>query len=229
MTDETPSPPEPAAPKWSPLPSMQRRIVGVLIEKSKTTPGGYPMTLNALTTGCNQKSNRSPQMNLDSEEVEMALEELREKGATTEVQGDGRVNKYRHLMYDWLNVEKKELSVMAELLLRGEQTLGELRTRTSRMDAIASLDELKTLLESLRQKELVVYLTPEGRGQIVAHTLYTEREMDALKQRRQSGAAVEAAPPTPAPPAISVEQFEQLKKEVQELRQEVAELRKILE
>ena len=76
--------------------SRQRRVVGVLIEKAKTTPDVYPMTLNSLVAGCNQKSNRSPQMNLNADDVQQAVDELREMGAIVEVQGSGRVPKYRH-------------------------------------------------------------------------------------------------------------------------------------
>ncbi len=88
--------------RWQPLTAVQRRVVGVLVEKAKTTPDAYPLTLNALTNGCNQKSNRHPHMELASEEVERALDELREMGAVTEVQSGGRVAKYRHYLYEWL-------------------------------------------------------------------------------------------------------------------------------
>ncbi|MEX2356895.1 MAG: DUF480 domain-containing protein, partial [Pirellulaceae bacterium] len=118
---------------WRPLKENQRRVVGVLVEKAKTTPDAYPMTLNGLTTGCNQKSNRDPQMKLETFEVEDALEQLREMGAVAEVHGDGRVVKFRHYMKDWLGCEGDELAVMAELLLRGPQTVGELRGRAARM------------------------------------------------------------------------------------------------
>ena len=83
------------APAWQPLSAIERRIVGVLIEKAKTTPDSYPLSLNALTTGCNQKSNRSPQMNLDTDDVEESMEDLRTKGAVGVIQGGGRVIKYR--------------------------------------------------------------------------------------------------------------------------------------
>ena len=107
--------------KWKPLTPPQRRVLGVLAEKAKTTPEQYPLTLNGLTTGCNQKNNRDPVTNLSTDQVEQALEELRELGAVLEVQGSGRVAKYKHCLYDWLGVDKVELAVMAELLLRGEQ------------------------------------------------------------------------------------------------------------
>jgi uncharacterized protein YceH (UPF0502 family) len=216
--------------------------LGVLVEKAKTTPNAYPITLNALTTGCNQKSNRDPQMELAPDQVERALEELRELGAVAEIQGDGRVPKYRHYLYEWLGVDKVELSVMAELLLRGEQTLGELRGRASRMDPIESLEALRSILNSLEEKKLAVFLTPEGRGQVVAHNLYTEREMNELRRRYAGGAASSAAPTraaepessprppapftsTPAAPSILADVISELRVELAELRAAVARLR----
>ena len=118
---------------WQPLERVPRRILGVLVEKAKTTPDNYPLSLNALVAGCNQKSNRSPQMDLSPEDVEEGLEQLRELQAIAEVHGDGRVIRYRHYMKEWMGVDGTELAVMAELLLRGTQTVGELRGRAARM------------------------------------------------------------------------------------------------
>src|SRR5262245_27935495 len=169
-----------AAAKWQPLSLRQRRVFGVLVEKAKTTPDVYPMTINGLVAGCNQKSNREPQMNLSADDVEQILEELRALGAVTEVQGSGRVAKYRHHAYEWLGVEKTELAVMTELLLRGEQTLGELRGRAARMEPIADLAALKPVVDSLLKRGLMVELTPPGRGQMVSHALYKEKELAEL-------------------------------------------------
>src|SRR3954470_14308318 len=169
--------------RWQPLNMRQRRVFGVLVEKAKTTPDAYPMTINGLVAGCNQKSNREPQMNLSPDDVEQVLEELRGMGAVTEVQGSGRVAKYRHHAYEWLGVEKTELAVMTELLLRGEQTLGELRGRAARMEPIADLAALKPVVDSLMEKGLMIELTPAGRGQVVSHGLYSERELNELKTR----------------------------------------------
>src|SRR5947208_2615390 len=163
--------------KWQPLSLRQRRVFGVLIEKAKTTPDAYPMTINGLVAGCNQKSNREPVLNLSPDDVEQVLEELRGMGAVTEVQGSGRVAKYRHHAYEWLGVEKTELAVMTELLLRGEQTLGELRGRAARMEPIADLSALKPVVDSLIHKGLMISLTSPGRGQVVSHNLYKEREL----------------------------------------------------
>jgi uncharacterized protein YceH (UPF0502 family) len=160
------------------------------MEKAKTTPESYPLTVNAIVAGCNQKTNRAPLMALDTSEVEDALHELRQLGAVTEVQGSGRVAKYRHNMYQWLGVDKVEAAVMAELLLRGQQTLGELRGRAARMEPIADLTELKPVIQGLLQKRLVVECTPAGRGQIVTHNLYEERELQAVLAACDGGEAV---------------------------------------
>lgn len=198
-TEAAQNPTEP--PKWRPLSAIDRRVVGVLVEKAKTTPDQYPLTLNALRTGCNQKSNRFPAMQLEADQVEESLERLRHAGAVIEVQESGRVSKYRHRMYEWLGLDKVELAVIAELLLRGAQTIGELRGRAARMEPIADLGALRPLLDTLRTKQLITYLTSEGRGAIVTHTLYTPSELERLRQEygRQGGAtSEEAAPPAAA-------------------------------
>jgi uncharacterized protein YceH (UPF0502 family) len=193
MTDEPTGEPR-SAPRWQPLSGVDRRVVGVLIEKAKTTPDAYPMSLNAVVTGCNQKSNRHPVMNVEPEDVEQSLDRLREMGAVGLVQGYGRVAKYRHYLYDWLGVDKLEIAVMAELLLRGPQTEGELRGRASRMEPIRDLNDLRPVLNSLKAKGLVIPLTPEGRGHVVTHGLHPAHELERLKaQLAGAPAMVETA------------------------------------
>lgn len=233
-----------SAPKWRPLSPRQRRVLGVLVEKAKTTPDAYPMTINGLVTGCNQKSNRDPIMNLSAEDVEDVLAELRQLGAVAEVQQGGRVSRYRHYMYEWLGVDKTELAVMTELMLRGEQTVGELRGRAARMEPIPDLETLRPVLQGLIDKKLVVTLTPAGRGQVVTHGLYKDREWEELRARYASGAPLEMpsrdappadrpAAPASAPPAsagrVTNDMFAELELEVAELRAEVARLRERLE
>jgi uncharacterized protein len=234
---ETASP----APKWRPLNRTDRRVAGVLIEKAKTTPDQYPMTLNGLITGCNQKSNRDPQMQLEEDAVMESLDRLKSVGAASEVQGSGRVNKFRHLLYEWLGVDKVELAVMAELLLRGAQTEGELRGRASRMEPIADLNAMRTIFNALKAKNLVIELTPPGRGQIISHNLYEPDELERLKDRLGSIAAsyqpepAAASPPRPSAPAVyttpAAAQADSggLKEEIRSLRTELAELRRELE
>jgi len=175
--------------------AIDRRVLGVLVEKAKTTPSSYPLTLNAIKSGANQKSNRYPQMQLDDDQLEESLDRLRECKAVSFVQGDGRVQKYRHLAYDWLGVSKVELAVMAELLLRGAQTVGELRGRANRMEPIPGMSQLGPLVDGLLAKSLLIYLTPPGRGASVTHHLYLPRELEKV-QRDFGGTAT----PSPAPP-----------------------------
>lgn len=215
-------------PKWKPLDRIHRRVAGVLVEKAKTTPENYPLSLNAITTGCNQKSNRSPQMSLDPSDVELALEELRDLGVVIEIQGDGRVAKYKHRMYEWLGVDKVELAVMAELMLRGEQTVGELRGRAARMEPIADLGALRPILRSLIDKKLVVSLTPEGRGQIVTHGLYQDHELEKVNSRAAEIATSGSSKPAPAPKASS-DEVATLKNEIADLRQEIAQIKERLD
>jgi len=178
-TDQADSTPASTS-QWRPLPARQRRVLGTLMEKSKTTPDAYPLTILALTTGCNQKSNRFPVNNYSLEQIEESVNQMKLIGAVVLVHGNGRVPKVRHLGYQWLGVDKVEAAVMTELLLRGQQTLGELRSRASRMEPIDDMAHLQQLLEGLQQRNLVLYLTPPGRGQIVSHNLYPEHERQAL-------------------------------------------------
>jgi uncharacterized protein YceH (UPF0502 family) len=168
---------------WQPIGRNERRVLGVLVEKAKTTPESYPLTLASLVAGSNQKSNRSPQMQLDDEEVTLALDHLKAVGAVREIQGSGRVNKYRHAAYEWLGVDAAGAAVMAELLLRGPQTAGELRARASRMHEFADLETLSSVLDRLQQTGLVQALTPPGRGQTFAHALYPPDEQQYLAQK----------------------------------------------
>ncbi len=171
------------APSWKPVPSKLRRLLGVLMEKARTTPDAYPMTLTALVTGANQKSNRHPMMNLSSEQVEDGLAELRRIGAAAEVHGSGRVPKYRHYGYNWLGVKGAEAAVITELLLRGEQTAGDLRVRASRFEPIPDLGTLQGIIKQLMERNLVIPLTPPGRGQLFTHNLYLAEELIALKSK----------------------------------------------
>ena len=218
--DNTPTQPEPLSPR-------QRRILGVLVEKARTTPDSYPLSLNGLVTGCNQKSNRNPLMSLTPEQVEDELFEMRENGLVAEVHGGGRVAKYRHYAYDYLGVKGVEAAVMTELLLRGEQTAGDLRTRASRFEPIADLKTLQDILGSLIAKKLVVALTPPGRGQMFTHNLYSEYELESIKKSVAAGAPATTRTSSssgPSAPANS-DELESLKSDVAELKLEVERLK----
>lgn len=227
-----------ARPKWQPLEALERRVLGVLVEKAKTTPENYPLSLNALKNGCNQKNNRAPLMSVEEDAVDTALENLRRLGAVSEIQGSGRVNKFRHLAYEWLGVEKVEMAVMAELLLRGAQTVGELRGRAARMEPIKDQADLRPVLDSLVAKGLIMFLTPEGRGAIVTHTLYQERELDKVRreaatletssepqERAPTAAARPQSVPAPAPRTAGDPELARLREDVAALQREFASVR----
>jgi len=227
------TPEETAAPRWKPLSRIDRRVAGVLIEKAKTTPEQYPMTVNGLVNGCNQKNNRDPQMQLEEADILESLDRLKVMKAVVEVQGSGRVAKFRHLMYEWLGVDKVELAVMAELLLRGAQTEGELRGRAARMEPIADLTALRAVLDALRAKQLVIDITPPGRGQIISHALYEPEELERLRSRHHGAAEpADGEPPLvrarPIPASVQP-QAGGLAEELRSVRAELAELRRELE
>jgi uncharacterized protein YceH (UPF0502 family) len=226
---------------WVPLNHRERRILGVLVEKAKTTPEYYPLTIAAIVTGSNQKSNRDPITNFDADDVEEILQGLRKKGAVVMVEGGGRVVRWKHTLYDWLKVTKVELAVIAELLLRGTQTEGDLRARASRMEPLADLGALQTVLESLTAKNLVVTLSPPGvkRGVVVTHNLYPPNELDRERAKvAASPAAIDDEPDRPSrivasrvesSPAISLDEFQSLKNELNSLRDQVQALTKEVE
>jgi uncharacterized protein YceH (UPF0502 family) len=235
---------------WVPLAPRERRVLGVLVEKAKTTPEYYPLTVAAVVTGCNQKSNRDPVTNYDQDDVEDTLQELRRKGAVVMVEAGGRVARWKHTLYDWLKVSKVELAVMAELLLRGAQTEGDLRARASRMEPIADLPALQALLDALKARGLVTYLSPLGqkRGVVVAHALYPPAEAEKVRQaflqsavaggeedeRPARLAAVRAEATAVGPPAWAAEtaalrtEVESLRATVTDLSEELRELKRAL-
>jgi len=226
-----------------PLTKLQRRLLGVLIEKARTTPDAYPLSLSGLVAGANQKSNRSPLMNLSPEQIEDELIQMRTLGIIAEVQGSGRVARYRHYGYDYLGVKGSEAAVMTELLLRGEQTAGDLRVRASRFDPIPDLPALNEILKSLMGKGLVIALTPPGRGQVFSHNLYQPEELTKLKNRfvgvsgdsqgdldrNESGSApARLAPDRLAQDRLAPDRSNRSGGEVASLEAEVEELRGLL-
>jgi len=183
MSPESTAPVAETSAAWPVLSALERRVLGVLVEKAKTTPDTYPLSMNSLVTGCNQKSNREPLLNVSDLEVEEALTRAQKKGLAVKITG-GRVERWRHILYEAWRVEKVELAVLAELLLRGPQTVGELRTRASRMEPIADLDALRPVLSELAKRRLVVPLTPEGRrGNVVTHGFHEPEELERLRAK----------------------------------------------
>lgn len=147
----------------TPLTPNECRVLGVLVEKAQTTPAQYPLTLNALVAGCNQKNNRDPVTELSEDDILEALDGLRAKGLAREVDLAGsRVPKYRHVAREGLSVDTNQLVVLTELLLRGPQTVGEIRGRAGRMHPLESVEVVENILDSLITREfpLVRRLSP---------------------------------------------------------------------
>ncbi|MCC6425025.1 MAG: YceH family protein [Phycisphaerales bacterium] len=145
------------------LTADEARVLGVLVEKAQTTPEQYPLSINALVNGANQKNNRDPVTNLDEDAIFSAVESLRAKGLVVRVDQMGaRVSKYRHNANEVLHVRTAELVILAELMLRGPQTLGELRSRASRMHPLETTEQAQGMLDALmgRPDPLVRLIPP---------------------------------------------------------------------
>jgi uncharacterized protein YceH (UPF0502 family) len=213
---------------WPILTMAERRVLGVMVEKAKTTPDVYPMSLNSLLTGANQKSNRDPLMNLSEENIEDTLAGLQPKGYVTRIQG-GRVERWRHNLYDQWAVNKVELAILAELLLRGPQTEGELRQRASRMEPIDDLDALRAALKPLTERRLVGFLGPEGRrGTMITHGFHAAKEIELLKSQSRVEEATAAAP-TLSSTWASADQVTRLEGEIADLRKQMQEVQETLQ
>lgn len=201
-------------------------MLGVLIEKAKTTPAGYPMTVNAIVVGCNQKNNRDPLAAYDDYDVHDALRKLSALGVASEMDWLGRAPKYKHQAYDWLGVSRVELAVLAELLLRGAQSLGELRARAARMEPIADTAALQPIVAALVERRLMIELSPAGRGQMVSHNLYPAAELAELRAGSMSAGPVAAAPIAAASAVPAPDGLADLKAQVARLGERVRELEK---
>jgi uncharacterized protein YceH (UPF0502 family) len=151
--------------KVDPLHSIEVRVLGALLEKDLTTPEYYPLTLNALQNACNQKSSREPIVNYDETTVAQGLELLRQKQMVLKVSGAGhRVEKYAHRLGETLNLGRRELAILCVLMLRGPQTVGELRGRTERMHPFADMEEVEHVLKALSEKDPDPLVAPASRG-----------------------------------------------------------------
>ena len=135
------------------LDDIEARVVGCLVEKDLATPEYYPLTLNALTNACNQKSNRDPVMLFEETDVIRALDSLRKKQMAHQSAEGVRAAKYCHNLEAVLNLDPEDLAILAELLLRGPQTVGELRNRAERMCPVGDLQAVEELLQNLMERE----------------------------------------------------------------------------
>jgi len=164
------------------LSKSQRRVLGVLIEKGITTPEYYPLTLKALTAGCNQKSNRSPLTESTEDDVLRAVDQLREMGLAAVVHTEsGRTERYRHYARKRFPFNEAQLAIMTELWLRGRQSVGDLRTRASRMHEIPTLEQLRDELKTLQDQGYIQANGPlESRGVEVDHNFHKPEEGKTL-------------------------------------------------
>lgn len=207
------------------LNDIEVRVLGSLMEKQMTTPEYYPLTLNALLHACNQISNRDPVVSFDEKTIAQALESLREKNLAYVFYGaDSRVPKYKHVMPEIFHLSRPETAVLCVLMLRGPQTIGELRGRTGRMYEFADLAEVESTVEELaaREDEPLIKRLPRQAGKKdsrYAHLLAGEIAVEEQPART----------PRVEPVVLEVraenEKISKLESEVQQLREEVNDLR----
>lgn len=164
------------------LSKSQRRVLGVLIEKGITTPEYYPLTLKALTAGCNQKNNRAPLTESSEDDVSRAVDQLRDMGLAAVVHTEsGRTERYRHYARKRFPFNEAQLAIMTELWLRGRQSVGDLRTRASRLHDIPTLEQLRDELKTLQAQGYVQANGPlEARGVEVDHNFHKPEEGKTL-------------------------------------------------
>jgi len=219
------------------LNALEARIIGCLIEKQITTPDQYPLSLNALVNACNQKSNREPIMDLDEVTVQRTVDELTRKHLLVDRSGFGsRVVKYRQCFcnteFGTLKFDPQELAIVCELLVRGAQTPGELRTRSSRMAAFSDVSEVEAILERLSKREGGPYVTRLARepgrresryahlfgGKIAEHT-----GMNPVHPQLTTPSGT-SAPEISVPASAHEQRLTRLEQEVQALRAELSAL-----
>jgi uncharacterized protein YceH (UPF0502 family) len=211
-----------------PLNLVEVRVLGSLIEKDITTPDYYPLTLNSLTNACNQSSNRDPVVSFSEQDVVRGLDSLRVKKLAFMFQGaDSRVSKYGHRFVESLDLRRPEVAVMCVLMLRGPQTIGEIRGRTGRMHEFASLEETEAILNALADRAPVPLTAKLPRQSGLKEQRYAH-----LLAGPVSLPTVEAEPRTePAVMAVRLEneRISKLEADAGALRQEVADLKRQLE
>jgi len=209
------------------LTDIETRVLGCLIEKQVTTPEYYPLTLNAVTLACNQKNNRSPVTSYSENQVADALESLREKNLAYVYYGStSRVPKYKHVVPEVMHLSHPEVALMCVLMLRGAQTLGELRGNGSRLHEFSSLEEVESTLNALisRDPDPLVARLPRQPGQKegrFAHLLSGELDIEALTES--------VAAPVPSRRSSLEQKVEELTAEVEKLKQQFEQFRKQFE
>lgn len=207
---------------------VEIRVVACLVEKQRTTPDGYPLTLNSLRLACNQATNRDPVVDYEEATIRSALDRLgRRKWTTLASWSTARSVKYKHLFDQALGLSDPQLALLVVMMLRGPQTAGELRQRSERIYGFESGEEVERTLTELTERELAEMLPrrPGERGQRYAHRLM---EGGAEAPEAEAPAAVEPAAvelPAPAPAAPGSRPDDDLALRVERLEREVADLR----
>jgi uncharacterized protein YceH (UPF0502 family) len=203
------------------LDEIEIRVLGCLVEKDLATPEYYPLTLNALTNACNQKSNREPVMLLEDTDVVRALDSLRQKQMAHQSAEGVRTAKYCHNLEGVLRLDPEELAVLAELLLRGPQTVGELRNRAERMYPVGDLQATEELLQNLMERDepLLMRLPrqPGRKEQRFAHLLSGTPEIDETSSLAPEPARLQVA--------AENDRIAKLEEDVATLRTELDEVR----
>lgn len=208
------------------LSQVEARVLGCLIEKEISTPEYYPLSLNALLHACNQKSNRDPAMNLDEDAVRAALRGLGEQMLARSAGVDSRVAKFEHRLADTFNFTRPETAIVCELLLRGPQTPGELRSRAERLHPFEDLGVVHSTLKHLMERQPpIVALLPRQPGTKearYAHLFSGAAETPAAEATRQSQPSSVSKEPVAA--ATQSDRIAQLESELAALRAEIADL-----
>jgi uncharacterized protein YceH (UPF0502 family) len=203
----------------SDLRAEEVRVLGALLEKQATTPEYYPLTLNSLVAACNQKSNRWPVVSYSEDDVRLAIDGLKAKGMAAEIIGNGRVSKYAQRYTEKINLGRRESAILCVLLLRGPQTLGEIKGRTERVYDFTDLDEVETVLGKMAAREdgALAQKLPAGPG------------MKEPRWAQTLGGPVEFSAPAASgfeASQGSADRVAALEAEVAKLREEFSELRR---
>jgi uncharacterized protein YceH (UPF0502 family) len=204
------------------LSEIEARVLGCLIEKEITTPDYYPLSLNALMNACNQKSNREPAMALNEEDVRNAMNSLRKKGLAGNADNmDSRVTKYEHTLSEVFNFDRRETAILCELLLRGPQTPGELRSRAGRMHPFDDLTEVQSALQRLMRRDppivKVLPKLPGTKEARYAHLLSGDLEIPELPHLPVS--------PVSSRAPVDTDRIDHLENELAALRKELTDLK----
>ena len=199
------------------------RVLGALVEKEITTPDYYPLSLNALVAACNQSSNRHPVVHFDEATVEQAADSLREKNLIHLIaRGESRVNKYRHVLYEALNIGRPEIGALCVLMLRGPQTVGEIRTRSNRLYDFASLEQVESTLQALMSATppLAARLSRQPGQKEVRYAHLLSGEVKVTEPE------IEAAPEVEA--EVELDRITKLERDVEDLKRQFEEFKRQL-